>query len=180
MLKKIHSKQRPEPGELRFGCLDAHQVSTRAATMGFAHLLTQVQTLPQQEQRATTQVRIRSDGTSAWNRRSGGATRPARPDGFDIVARNGVCAAPSWIIPRTCHRLRSVALQTRKGIQMSKVQDVAHRDTSKTFFSKLLGQSGLLLECPIDVPQASSLSPDPAITESVAFHIKQRCREIPR
>jgi hypothetical protein len=73
MAEKIRSKQRPEPGELRFGCPDAHPVSTRAAfatlfylsNMGFAHLLTQVQTLPQQEQRATTQVPIRPDETSA-------------------------------------------------------------------------------------------------------------------
>src|SRR6266571_422665 len=42
---------------------------------------------------------------------------------FDIAARSGVCAAASWIIPRTCHRLRSVASQTRKDIQMSKAED---------------------------------------------------------
>src|SRR5262249_32577327 len=42
---------------------------------------------------------------------------------FDIAARNGVCAAASWIIPRACHRLRSVASQTSKGIQMSKAED---------------------------------------------------------
>src|SRR5262245_36554489 len=42
---------------------------------------------------------------------------------FDIAARNGVCAAASWIIPRACHRLRSVASQTRKGSQMSKAED---------------------------------------------------------
>ncbi len=28
---------------------------------------------------------------------------------FDSAERNGVCVATSWIIPRTCHRLRSVA-----------------------------------------------------------------------
>lgn len=28
---------------------------------------------------------------------------------FDTAARNGVCAAASWIIPRARHRLRSVA-----------------------------------------------------------------------
>jgi predicted ester cyclase len=42
---------------------------------------------------------------------------------FDIAARNGVYAAASWIIPRACHRLRSVAPQTSKGIQMSKAED---------------------------------------------------------
>jgi predicted ester cyclase len=50
--------------------------------------------------------------------------RPRKqPTDFDMAARNGVCAAASWIIPRTCHRLRSVASQTRKGIQMSKAED---------------------------------------------------------
>jgi hypothetical protein len=42
---------------------------------------------------------------------------------FDIAARNGVCVAASWIIPRASHQLRSVASQTRKGIQMSKAED---------------------------------------------------------
>src|SRR6266542_1188735 len=41
--------------------------------------------------------------------------RPRKqPTDFDMAARNGVCAAASWIIPRTCHRLRSVLRDTDK------------------------------------------------------------------
>jgi hypothetical protein len=38
MAEKIRLKQRPEPGELRFGCPDAHPVSTRAASAPLCYL----------------------------------------------------------------------------------------------------------------------------------------------
>jgi hypothetical protein len=34
---------------------------------------------------------------------------------FDIAARNGVCAAASWIIPRACHRIAIGGLADKEG-----------------------------------------------------------------
>src|SRR5215467_8249227 len=59
---------------------------------------------------------MRSDALCAHRK------QPTATD-FDIAARNGVCAAASWIIPRACHRVRSVIRDTRKSIQMSKAEN---------------------------------------------------------
>jgi hypothetical protein len=46
---------------------------------------------------------------------------------FDIAARNGVCAAASWIIPRTCHRSRSVVIGPSVGSAEARTRERYHR-----------------------------------------------------
>jgi len=44
-----------------------------------------------------------------------------------IAARNGVCAAASWIIPRTCHRSRSVVIGPSVGSAEARTRERYHR-----------------------------------------------------
>ena len=133
MLKKIHSKQRRQPGELRFGCPDAHPVPTRAAFATLCYLSNHgvcasahasanpSSTRATSNDASSDQVRrsLRMESTKRWSD-APSATRWFR---YRRKKRSLCCAILDY--PRTCHRLRS----SNVNLHVFRVRGFEHHET---------------------------------------------------